>query len=304
MGYSYGAVRQSAPQPALFIANDDDWEAEMLDQQGDLLPAEQEVYYEEQEDYDEAEELPTIRLQISDVPESAYWDETALTNCWMSALADYKFQHPSNFGPPREAPRTQLQKHSFAPLWYGPAPVVPPSGASTTSSSKSSKKKSQAAKRKAAAKVDTPSFAEPSTKKHKTTHTAPQPPSSPRYTPASPSFQRALSLEAPPHSIPIVAPPSAPTIAGPHLPSPSSFLPPPAPPALSLPKSFPPPPPIVELTAEELASVAEGGDEGKESPEELLQAALWAWYNAGYQTGLYHAAAGVAGLGMAAVERE
>jgi hypothetical protein len=136
MGYSYGAVRAPNPQPALFIANDDDWEAEML-QQGDELAAEQEVYYEEQADYDEAEESHVISLKLSDVPESAYWDEAALTNCWTSALADYKvrsqlslslynfqltrllaqqFQHPSNFGPPREAPRTQLQKHNFAPL--------------------------------------------------------------------------------------------------------------------------------------------------------------------------------------------
>lgn len=90
MGYSYGAVRAPAPHPALFIANDDDWEAEMLDQAGDQLAVEAEVYYEEQDDYEEAEEVPTITLKLSDVPEAAYWDEAALANCWTSALADYK----------------------------------------------------------------------------------------------------------------------------------------------------------------------------------------------------------------------
>lgn len=190
--------------------------------------------------------------------------------------------------------------------WYGPTPIIPPSGASTTSS-KSSKKKSKAAKRKAAAKADPPSssFAEPSTKKHKTIH----PNSSPRYTPTSPTFQRALSLEPPPNLIPSVAPlaPSTTTasIAGPHLPTPTTFVPPSTPSSLSLPTSFPPPPPIVELTDAELSAVAEeGAEDSKESPEELLQAALWAWYNAGYQTGLYHAAAGVAGAGMVQGERE
>lgn len=342
MGYSYGAVRQPTSQPALFIANDDDWEAEMLEEGGD----QQEVYYEEQVEDEEAEELPTIRLQLSDVPESVYWDEAALTNCWTSALADYKVRqlsllcctsqltvlslHSSNTLPTLvhqekhlavsyrstalllcafQAPPFVTRLTLLSNSWYGPAPIIPPSGASTASSSKSSKKKSKTAKRKAAAaKADAPSsFAEPSTKKHKTTHNAPQPPSSPRYTPASPSYQRSLSLEPPPHSIPSLASPSAPTStnpAGPHLPTPTAFIPPPAPPSLSLPASFPPPPPIVELSAEELAAVAEAGDEGKESPEELLQAALWAWYNAGYQTGLYHAAAGVAGLGTAAGEKE
>lgn len=90
MGYSYGAVRAPNPQPALFIANDDDWEAEMLDQGEQQLAAQEEVYYEEQDNYEEAEDLPVIRLKLSDVPESAYWDEAGLTNCWTSALADYK----------------------------------------------------------------------------------------------------------------------------------------------------------------------------------------------------------------------
>ncbi|GAA6060250.1 hypothetical protein JCM10212_003490 [Sporobolomyces blumeae] len=55
----------------------------------------------------------------------------------------------------------------------------------------------------------------------------------------------------------------------------------------ALPRSFPAPPPIMPLT----------GDENElepESPENLLQAALWSWYTAGYQTALYHASVGVA----------
>lgn len=52
----------------------------------------------------------------------------------------------------------------------------------------------------------------------------------------------------------------------------------------------------MELTAEDVSATIGAGEGAKETREELLQAALWAWYNAGYQTGLYHAAVGVAGV--------
>ena len=149
-------------------------------------------------------------------------------------------------------------------------------------------------------------------------------PGSPSYTPQSPTHQRPaspppISLPLPPSATadtpsahpqssspsPSPAPPPttffaprhkhaiATATAGPHLPSPAelplSTLP--SIPALSgarLPAKFPAPPPLVPLTGEEVAqpSVA---------PEDLLTQALWAWYAAGYQTGLYHAAVGVAG---------
>ncbi|GAA5922182.1 hypothetical protein JCM3775_003519 [Rhodotorula graminis] len=59
------------------------------------------------------------------------------------------------------------------------------------------------------------------------------------------------------------------------------------PPVASLPSSFPPPPTIPPLTGTEPALEPE-------TPEQLLEQALWSWFTAGYQTALLHAAAGVA----------
>ncbi|GAA6049236.1 hypothetical protein JCM3770_005900 [Rhodotorula araucariae] len=59
------------------------------------------------------------------------------------------------------------------------------------------------------------------------------------------------------------------------------------PPVASLPSVFPPPPTITPLTGREAPLEPE-------TPEQLLEAALWSWFTAGYQTALLHAAAGVA----------
>ncbi|BGP02066.1 SMN domain-containing protein [Rhodotorula toruloides] len=114
----------------------------------------------------------------------------------------------------------------------------------------------------------------------------PAAPHSPTYTPTSPKISRAPHLFSPP-----IPPPAASTSAstsrtplGPQHPSSFTFV---VPPVSSLPTTFPPPPPIAPLTGDEPALEAE-------TPEALLEAALWSWYTAGYQTALYHAAVGVA----------
>ncbi|GAA5873569.1 hypothetical protein JCM8547_005620 [Rhodosporidiobolus lusitaniae] len=101
--------------------------------------------------------------------------------------------------------------------------------------------------------------------------------------------------QPPPPSLPhpeLSSHPSAsltPAAAPPPPPRPSSFsfLVPPAGRLPQTPSGFPQPPPITPLTGEEPPLEAE-------SPEQLLEAALWSWYTAGYQTALYHAAVGVA----------
>lgn len=125
------------PPAPLYLANDDEWEAQMDEQQRDQLQVDEQADEEDVAQSDPADLVQPIRLHLSDVPDSAYWDDSALTSCFTAALADYKvrpllfpavvssqltharlqqFQHPALFGPPREAPRSQAQKHSFAPL--------------------------------------------------------------------------------------------------------------------------------------------------------------------------------------------
>ncbi|KAJ8293037.1 hypothetical protein OF846_003752 [Rhodotorula toruloides] len=134
-----------------------------------------------------------------------------------------------------------------------------------------------------------PAGAEDHDDEHATPQTAVPPrrgPPSPTYTPSSPKISR---TGHPPSPSP---PPAASTSAsatltrpiGPQHPSSFSFV---VPPVSSLPTTFPPPPPIAPLTGDEPALEAE-------TPEALLEAALWSWYTAGYQTALYHAAVGVA----------
>ncbi|GAA6004024.1 hypothetical protein JCM10207_006520 [Rhodosporidiobolus poonsookiae] len=80
------------------------------------------------------------------------------------------------------------------------------------------------------------------------------------------------------------AAPAHPSLARPPHPSSFSFL---VPPIGRLPHSIPPPPPITPLS---------GGEPSlePESADQLLEAMLWSYYTAGYQTALYHAAVGVA----------
>lgn len=86
MAYSYGAVRRPDGQPAIYVANDDDWEAEM---EAEAFAEVEEEHWVEEE-LEEAEEPAPIRLQLSELPMEVYWDESALTNCWEAALTDYK----------------------------------------------------------------------------------------------------------------------------------------------------------------------------------------------------------------------
>lgn len=134
---------------------------------------------------------------------------------------------------------------------------------------------------------------------------------SPSWTPKSPTCQRERSPSLP-YSIPVPLslrplPPRMITVA--LRPPPGAFstlLPPPPisslslPPASqqpsstasnALPRIYPAPPPIVDLDPNEENPL--DGHATKTS-EELLQDALWSWFNAGYQTALYHAA--MAGL--------
>lgn len=110
------------------------------------------------------------------------------------------------------------------------------------------------------------------------------PPPRPIIGPTQPS--PALPLDSP--SFPAF-PPAPPVGARPPTTGSTSASPsfPAIPPVASLPSSFPPPPTIPPLTGTE-APLA------PETPEQLLEQALWSWFTAGYQTALLHAAAGVA----------
>lgn len=136
---------------------------------------------------------------------------------------------------------------------------------------------------------------------------------SPSWTPQSPTHQRSLSPDlssttpsysAPPHfSLPAHLMPaphraSSSSSSAPSAtvsPAPSLIPPAPSPSISSLPPHpltngssrrrtfYPPPPPMVDL--EPGTSVTNDA-----TVDELLQSALWSWYNVGYQTGVYHAA--------------
>ncbi|BGP50449.1 hypothetical protein JCM10450v2_006368 [Rhodotorula kratochvilovae] len=137
-----------------------------------------------------------------------------------------------------------------------------------------------------------------------------EPPSPPRqfaeeaYTPQSPELARAPlvpeagpSQPAPPRAA-LASPPAPPIGARPSSSSSGgggaerAFV---IPPVASLPSTFPPPPTITPLTGREAPLDAE-------TPEQLLEAALWSWFTAGYQTALLHAAAGVARFAPSAGE--
>ncbi|GAA6006267.1 hypothetical protein JCM11491_002089 [Sporobolomyces phaffii] len=305
-------------------------------------------------------------IPVSDVGEEAYLDPLGLVNCWEEALAELKTAHPDRFFPPSEAPRSALQRHAKAPLWYGPstipnpAPIpstskLPPSTSTSTappstlasqtqayatslpprtSNEPQTKKRkrltgSQKKARKAAKLAN--AAATPGTGYHtgrvlNPDHIPPtasrtQPsrddeddddddgededepkagPTSPGYQPRSPTFNapplsvaQALSApakverEIPPH---LVASRSAPTPSV-SQPDPQTAQPTarsiPSTVVAKLPVSFPMPPPITPLTGQEPALEPE-------TSENLLEAALWSWYTAGYQTALYHASVGVA----------
>ncbi|BGP34100.1 hypothetical protein JCM10296v2_005915 [Rhodotorula toruloides] len=124
---------------------------------------------------------------------------------------------------------------------------------------------------------------------HASPQLAPPPrraPPSPTYTPSSPKISRAgrPPSPSPPLAASFITSSTTTRPIGPQHPTSFTFV---VPPVSSLPTTFPPPPPIAPLTGDEPALEAE-------TPEALLEAALWSWYTAGYQTALYHAAVGVA----------
>ncbi|KAK4697403.1 hypothetical protein P7C70_g8218, partial [Phenoliferia sp. Uapishka_3] len=291
---------------SLYVANDDDWE---YDQYGNPIAAggleEEEGEEEGDGDWDDGAEddmlgewegtgktvvkaVPLNKERLhSDVPDEAFWDDSSLVRCWAAALVDFKYHHPSKFAPLVEAPRTPKQKCLAAPLWFGrfeesnkAARVYAPAETHKASTKRKKKEKTKDAKR---VKFDT----------------AVDTPSSPKWAPQSPGYQRALSpaLSEPPAlslaetstSSPSVA--LNPVVAEPVLPSPKSFVPsiPPLPTSITA-RLYPAPPSIVPVDP------TDAPDAGTETPEELLQNALWSWYNAGYQTALYHASMGVAGV--------
>lgn len=168
---------------------------------------------------------------------------------------------------------------------------------------------------------DEPAAANDSHETHDSPHAvapapaAPAAPSSPSYAPSSPKYAPDRPLPSPPAASTSAATSGAPI--GPQHPSSFAFV---VPPVSSLPTTFPPPPPIAPLTGDEPSLEPE-------TPEALLEAALWSWYSeflpssasacvqtaarrrfslwiethqnrasaaAGYQTALYHAAVGVA----------
>lgn len=139
--YSRTSGPSSALSKEVYIARDDDWEEPegAFDDDGTGWDEpDEEVYYDEEE-----EEQVIAEVLVSDVPEEAYWDDSSLANCWLAALSDFKvscrlgsmgpkrltksgvkqYQHPGNFAPLREAPRTAEQKHTFAPLCV-PSPLL------------------------------------------------------------------------------------------------------------------------------------------------------------------------------------
>ncbi|KAI5481504.1 hypothetical protein MNV49_004261 [Pseudohyphozyma bogoriensis] len=327
---SYGAARPASSRQAATEVYEADDDAYVYDQFGEVIGVYgaddddygegDEEWYEDgvvqEEVWEEEEEVPPSPpkvTKVSDVPPEAYHDDFALVSCWEAALLDFKYHHPSKFAPLREAPRKAEQKHQAAPLWYGPAPKLP----SPTKPTKPKKKPNKRKAKSTSAEPSADASFQPSTKRKRSKLV--QYDDGPTWSPRSPEFQRAPS---PSPKLPTIAlPPPRKTFAGPQLPSPSSFVPPTLPPSASshsipsasasatsstpiltssklVARAYPSPPPIPEGDVDlDMRNVnGRGGAGGSEdSPEELLQAALWSWYNAGYQTALYHAALGAVG---------
>lgn len=139
---SYGAARDSD----VYVARDQDWhdfaekEHSLANNDGNGGPNNVEYgEYEYDEDYyyyEEQADDSVAAVPVSDVAHSVYYDDMALTNVWLAALHDYKvqycpsswllladlcasslkFDHPSQFAPQREAPRSAVVKCRLAPL--------------------------------------------------------------------------------------------------------------------------------------------------------------------------------------------
>lgn len=173
--------------------------------------------------------------------------------------------------------------------------ATPASIPSTGPKRKTKKERTQAAKRRKMSTALNLDASNPANGLLSNGTSTPVTPKSPTWTPQSPTHQRRPSFPLPPHlnlSTPFTSPPAPPRlangrttsiVAGPYLPAPPAFVPPPVPTTSVIQRRvYPLPPPIVPI--------AQGdADATDQTPEELLQDALWAWYHAGYATGLYHA---------------
>ncbi|GAA5899581.1 hypothetical protein JCM5296_006950 [Sporobolomyces johnsonii] len=294
--HTSSAYRPQSPNLPVYHANDEDWN-EQGHYVGEHSPeAEPGDWTQGQEDEDDFGPGVTVSSSkpakqekpiVSDVQDEAYFDPLALVNCWELALLDLKMQHPDRFLPPTEAPLALSQKQTKAPLWYGPpplppvastskataAPSPPPSFDLPTShepepdSTGSKKRKRLTGSQKKARKQARLLMQEEDDARGPSFQ-----PDSPPHLPSS------LQLRPRPRTTPPPPPPQS---------LPSLRLPLPPPPIARLPTSFPSPPPITPLTGDEPPLDAE-------TPEQLLEAALWSWFTCGYQTALYHASVGVA----------
>ena len=86
--WSSYATTSSTPQVnPVYEADEDDYE---FDEFGNVV--EQSEYHEEElyeEGYEEGS-TSTSGAVVSDVPDYAYWDDSALVHCWEAALMDFK----------------------------------------------------------------------------------------------------------------------------------------------------------------------------------------------------------------------
>ncbi|KAM0755708.1 hypothetical protein T439DRAFT_320419 [Meredithblackwellia eburnea MCA 4105] len=252
---------------------------------------EQEDMYYEEEEYQESVNEPKEIIK-PEVPPEHYWNDQGLLNCWHEALLDFKLHHPKRFTNTTVSKRSLFEKCETAPLWYGLFKPTPTSESNEAVEPgvpakvpKKRKRGNNKSRRKRQA-LETPQYDNYDDEAEAEDENGPK---SPRYTPSSPKFQRPVSPPVSILSTTLAVP------AGPHLPSPANFAPPfttningkissSSSSSSSFPTSFPSPPPLVAVSAD---SIVEALPE--RTPEELLQGALWSWYNAGYQTGIYHA---------------
>ncbi|KAM0790605.1 hypothetical protein ACM66B_004470 [Microbotryomycetes sp. NB124-2] len=82
-------------------------------------------YYTEEEAeeyYDEPEQAQSESPPAAArVPDQVFFDDQALSNCWLAAMYDYKLANPQLFTQVPSERARQFQ-HASAPLWYGPLP--------------------------------------------------------------------------------------------------------------------------------------------------------------------------------------
>ncbi|KAK4052463.1 hypothetical protein OIV83_002265 [Microbotryomycetes sp. JL201] len=260
----------------------------------------EEYFQDEQQDSEE----PRPRL-----PDQVFFDDQALSNCWLSALYDFKVANPSFF---KQAPaeRSKRFQYTSAPLWYGPLPEVAeivstdPTGATTNKEqeptltyppqTRRGKNKKRKRAKQNGNRTDSFAWKRPRIDSRD---------SSPRYTPSSPPDLQDESMLATVNQSVLQTTYDA-QESDPELPdesAPDDDQPASPPPALvdgdaldptsiigdtshRRPIMFPDPPDVTDLDERDVP------DLDKADEQELLNAALWAWFTAGYNTALYNIA--------------